>query len=122
MLANVTKRRSLNIFSNLKLSEAYKYQQDIREIKIKAGEYLFEEGEDADTAYIVRSGKVRLVKEIYNLRAIAIKDTVVLCLPKIPFSQLTNNSKIKKYLTKISQNPQLQSRAILEKRTKKSLF
>ena len=130
--------RTLNIFSNLKLSEAYKYQQDIKEIKLQAGEYFFEEGRSADAAYIVRSGQVRLIKEdttlaivrereicgetallssedIYPISAIATKDTVVLCLPKYPFSQLKNNSKIEQYLTKISRNRQLQSRAILER-------
>ena len=192
--------RTLNIFSNLKLSEAYKYQQNIKQIKFQAGEYIFQEGQPADVAYIVRSGNIRLVKrrqkaegrrqeaggvtaqeynysdgywkpnqakqlkndgnlnskgisyleqtsalcptssalqtttlaivregdicgetallspeDTYPISAIATENTVVLCLPKYPFLKITNNSKIKQYLTQIYHNRQLQYRAILER-------
>ncbi|MCJ8278708.1 MAG: cyclic nucleotide-binding domain-containing protein [Rivularia sp. ALOHA_DT_140] len=64
--------RTLNIFSDLKLPEAYKYQQDIELIEVKAGECIFKEGQTADAAYIVRSGNIRLVKQNSNNRILAI--------------------------------------------------
>ena len=132
--------RTLNIFSNLKLPEAYKYQQDIQFIQVKAGDYIFEEGQAADAAYIVRSGKISLVKKnyedtilaivkqddicgetallfdenTYHNSAIASKDTVVLKLKKYPFNNLIKNTKIKQYLTQTYENRQLQAQAILE--------
>jgi ATP-binding cassette subfamily B protein len=132
--------RTLNIFSDLKLPEVYKYQQDIKIITVKAGEYIFEEEQTADAAYIVRSGNIRLVKKqleditiailrdgeicgeiallskesYYYNSAIAIEDTIVFKLPKFPFDKLIDNLKIKQYLTKISENRQLQTQAFLE--------
>ena len=132
--------RTLNVFSDLKLSEAYQYQQNVEQIKIKAGDYLFQAGQPAEAAYIIRSGNIHLVKnsaeyttldivregqmcgetallfegETYPISAIAASNVVVLCLPKFPFSKIRNHSKIGRYLTQISQNRHLQCQAIIE--------
>ena len=131
--------RTLNLFSNLKLSEADKYQQKIKQIKLTAGEYVFRQGESAQAAYIVRSGSVHLVKEnatsstlglvkardicgetallseanVYSISAIATEDTIVLCLPKQSFKSIIHLPKTKQYLERIWHNRQLQYQAIL---------
>ena len=131
--------RTLNLFSNLKLSEADKYQQKIKQIKLAAGEYVFRQGKSAQAAYIVRSGSVHLVKEnatsstlglvkardicgetallskanVYSISAIATEDTIVLCLPKQSFKSIIHLPKTKQYLDLIWHNRQLQYQAIL---------
>lgn len=131
--------RSLELFSSLKLSEAYKYQQEVRYVKLQAEQFLFAAGQIADAAYIVRSGSVRLVstrlerktlailKEgdicgeaallsgstLYFQNAIATQDSVLLHLPRQEFQVIVQRPKIKQDLQQIADNRKLQYEAIL---------
>jgi ABC-type bacteriocin/lantibiotic exporter with double-glycine peptidase domain/CRP-like cAMP-binding protein len=134
--------RTLSFFSALKLSEAYKYRQEIQFVKLEAGEFLFKAGEAADAAYVVRSGTIRLVKEkvndvndvtlaiiktgdicgetallfdcaVHPLSAISSKNTVICCLPRQSFREIVSYPKIKQELTQIAGNRRLQYEAIL---------
>ena len=131
--------RNLKLFSGLKLSDAYRYQRKVRFIKLQAGEFLFEKGQSADVAYILRSGSLRLVEQsagdltlgiirtgdicgetallesekVYPLSAIAIEEILVMALPRHSFIEITGDRQIDDYLTQIANNRRLQSQAIL---------
>ena len=64
--------KSLSIFSSLTTDQVRKFIDTIESVKIKAGEYLYHKDEHADAVYIIRSGKIRIVKEDTN-RTLAIR-------------------------------------------------
>jgi ABC-type bacteriocin/lantibiotic exporter with double-glycine peptidase domain/CRP-like cAMP-binding protein len=138
--------RNLKLFSSLKLSEAYKYQQKISYVKLPAGEFLFTAGQTADAAYIVYSGSIRLISDRldqttlgiiragdicgeiallagskskpYFVSAIAAEGTVVWRLPRQVFTEVARHPKIEQQLSQIVDNRRLQYQTILANETK----
>jgi CRP-like cAMP-binding protein len=141
--------RNLKLFSSLKLSEAYKYQQKISYVKLPAGEFLFTAGQTADAAYVVYSGSIRLVSDRldqttlgiikagnmcgeiallagskstpYFVSAIAAEDTVVWRLPRQVFAEVASRPKIEQELIQIVDNHRLQYQTILANDTKQNV-
>jgi ABC-type bacteriocin/lantibiotic exporter with double-glycine peptidase domain/CRP-like cAMP-binding protein len=141
--------RNLKLFSSLKLSEAYKYQQEIRYVKLQEGKSLFTAGQTADAAYVVRSGSIRLVSDrldratlgmikagdmcgetaflagstptLHFVSAIAAEDTVVWHLPMQAFAEVASRPKIKQELIRITDNRRLQYLTILANEIKQSV-
>ena len=54
--------RKLQIFSHLSHLEFEKLFEQIRRMELRPGEHLFEEGDAGDECYVVREGKVEIVK------------------------------------------------------------
>jgi ATP/ADP translocase/HEAT repeat protein len=52
--------RSVGIFANVRESALTQVAQTVREVKIKAGETLFEQGDFGDALYIIANGKLRI--------------------------------------------------------------
>lgn len=54
--------RRLGILSHLKLPEIRELFGQLRRIEVQPGEVLFKEGEPGDCAYVIRDGRLRIVK------------------------------------------------------------
>ena len=139
--------RTLQLFSSLKLSEAYRYLEKVKSVRLQAGEFLFRKCQSADAAYIVRSGKLRIVEQsvddptlafiragdicgetalvqqdsAYALSAVATEETLVMILPWQSFAEITCDRQINSYLTRIHNNRQLQYQAILASRAEEKI-
>jgi|GEM_PF-2291579 ABC-type bacteriocin/lantibiotic exporter with double-glycine peptidase domain/CRP-like cAMP-binding protein len=55
--------RTLNVFSCLSYSESRELVASIRSVHLRTGEFLFREGDPGDTAYVIRSGLLEVLKE-----------------------------------------------------------
>jgi ATP-binding cassette subfamily B protein len=55
--------RRLSILNHLKLPELQRLAEKLERTELEPGQELFHEGEDGETAYIVRQGRIRLMKD-----------------------------------------------------------
>ncbi|PCJ19573.1 MAG: hypothetical protein COB02_07455 [Candidatus Cloacimonadota bacterium] len=64
--------RTLHVFSSLNPKESKLLLDSVERVQIKEGEFLFEENDPGDAAFIIRKGKVRVIKQSANNTVIAI--------------------------------------------------
>lgn len=134
--------RSLKCFSNLSLSETQKLFQAIETIYLQQDEFLFHESDMAESAYIIRAGNIRLIKEsaenttlailktsdlfcedtsVHSLSlstgAVATENTVIWRFSQEVLRQLTSNPKVYEHITQLAKNRSLQQQAVLANRS-----
>lgn len=68
--------RRLSVFANISDEEFEKFKERIELVDFESGETIFEEGDDSDCLYIIRSGLVKVIKNAwYALRESEFKPT-----------------------------------------------
>lgn len=131
--------KTLNILSTLTPKEIEEFLHTIETIHLKKGEFLFHEGDTGDAAYIIREGKIKIVKESAGNAAIsmvkngalvgevallhsqprsagalAAEDTELLCLKRDIFNRIISKSaKSKELITNQAARRLLQMDALL---------
>lgn len=132
--------RSLNLFSHLSLPETQKLLEEIETIHLKPGEFLFHEDAVADAAYVIHTGRIRLIKESVDTTlahlntgdicgeaallqftlqptgAVATENTTVWRLSQA--SQLVANPHVSQCIAELAKNRCLQQQAILTNQDK----
>jgi CRP-like cAMP-binding protein len=64
--------RKLNVLSSLSLKDAQELATSIVRVELKPGDVLFHEGEEADAAYSIVDGRIRILKESANNTLMAV--------------------------------------------------
>lgn len=131
--------KTLNILSSLTPGEIEEFLHTIETIHLKKGEFLFHEGDPGDAAYIIRKGKIRIVKETAgnailsivtsgsligemallqsqprSAGAVAAENTELLCLKRDIFTRITSKSaKSQELITNQATRRLLQQEAFL---------
>ncbi|BAS60462.1 MULTISPECIES: peptidase domain-containing ABC transporter [Leptolyngbya] len=130
--------RKLESFSALSLLESQALFQSVEKLHVKSGELLFQEGAITNAAFIIREGRIVLIKEgtnqialatlktgdlcgetallgqsTYSTSAIALEDAVVWCLDQLVCSQLVANAQVRDYITQLAKHRTLQQQAVL---------
>ncbi len=110
--------RTLNIFSSLNFQESKEMLSSIRTITLNRSDFLFHEGDPGDAAYVIRKGCIEVLKESSNnlklatlsqgsligemsllysqprsAGALALEDSVLLCLDQEVFQRITAKSR-----------------------------
>jgi HlyB family type I secretion system ABC transporter len=127
--------RCLTVFSDLTLLESQQLFSSLKTIYIQPHEWLLTAGEITQSAYMIRSGSLQLVKEQQHLAtlrpgdlcgeialldidrqpagAIAVTESVVWCLDGKLFGEMIHNSKVDEQIAKLLKNRALQQQAII---------
>ncbi|MDP2277013.1 MAG: cyclic nucleotide-binding domain-containing protein [Nitrospirota bacterium] len=114
-MVNISELKKQILFEDISNSELEKLAKVIKEVSLKKGEFLFNEGEDTKGIYMVRSGKIEInkvtpdgwkqtlavlttgsffgelsiiEKRKHEANAVAIENTELLKLPKEEFEKL----------------------------------
>ena len=115
--------RTLPFFTGLGRAEIKQLSEVLSPRRLAAGEYLFHEGDPADAAYIVRSGRIQITKEsadnaelatresgallgemalqsddARNAAAQALDESVVLCLSKQAYRSITAHEPVREMI------------------------
>lgn len=112
--------KSVELFASLPVEDLARMEAGLDERRLSAGEVLFDEGDEADNAYIVASGEVEILKrqedrearlavsgegiiigemalltdEPRNATARALTDTTLIVVPHKTFDELINSSAV----------------------------